>query len=78
MFELSRQHRVVLDSQFANVFLAMSILEGVGKQLDPHVDVLKTALPYTIRAVKKLYLARKIQGQSRGDGREDAISELVS
>ncbi|KEP66389.1 UNVERIFIED_CONTAM: ABC1 family protein [Hammondia hammondi] len=78
MFELSRQHRVVLDSQFANVFLAMSILEGVGKQLDPHVDVLKTALPYTIRAVKKLYLSRKIQGQSRVDGREDAISERVS
>ncbi|CBZ52952.1 hypothetical protein NCLIV_027410 [Neospora caninum Liverpool] len=73
MFELSRQHRVVLDSQFANVFLAISILEGVGKQLDPNVDILKTALPYTIQAVKKLYLSKR--GRVARGARENVSDE---
>ncbi|PFH37930.1 hypothetical protein BESB_002710 [Besnoitia besnoiti] len=75
MLDLSRRHRVVLDSQFANVFLAISILEGVGKQLDPHVDILKTALPYTVRAARNLYLSKTRRRQVPMESEEDSRRE---
>lgn len=48
------------------IFLAISILDGVEKQLDPNLDVLKTSLPYALRAVKSLYIKNKSAANAEG------------
>ncbi|KAJ1983122.1 hypothetical protein H4R34_001471 [Dimargaris verticillata] len=40
-----RQHHVKLEGDFVNVVISILILEGIGRQLDPDVDLLKVALP---------------------------------
>jgi ubiquinone biosynthesis protein len=45
-----RKHRVQVDPSFTVVQLAMLVAEGVGKQLDPTLDVLGTVAPYLAQA----------------------------
>ncbi|RKP37020.1 hypothetical protein BJ085DRAFT_13857 [Dimargaris cristalligena] len=40
-----RQHHVKLEGDFVNVVISILILEGIGRQLDPELDLLKVALP---------------------------------
>ncbi|KAJ1656446.1 hypothetical protein IWQ61_003983 [Dispira simplex] len=40
-----RQHHVKLEGRFVNVVLSILILEGIGRQLDPNLDLLKVSLP---------------------------------
>ncbi|KAJ1904795.1 hypothetical protein IWQ60_012394, partial [Tieghemiomyces parasiticus] len=40
-----RQHHVKLEGDFVNVIISILILEGIGRQLDPNIDLLKVALP---------------------------------
>ncbi|KAJ1722121.1 hypothetical protein LPJ53_003416 [Coemansia erecta] len=46
-----RAHHVRLAPEFVNVVLAMFVLEGVGRALDPDTDVLSAALPLLRRWV---------------------------
>ena len=39
-----RHHRVKLDSNFVSVVVSISLLEGIGRQLDPEIDIFKEAL----------------------------------
>ncbi|KAF8820656.1 ABC1 family protein [Cardiosporidium cionae] len=43
---LSRQYQVELDSKFVAVLSAILVLDGVGHQLDPHLDILLSAIPF--------------------------------
>lgn len=43
-------HKVKLDSQFVSILIAANILEGVGRSLDPDINILKVALPYVLRS----------------------------
>ncbi|CDJ64454.1 hypothetical protein, conserved [Eimeria necatrix] len=54
MLSLSKKYCVELDPSFVSIVVAMSVLEGVGAQLCPDADVLRTALPYTLMAAKLL------------------------
>jgi ubiquinone biosynthesis protein len=45
-----RRHHVQADPSFTVVQLAMLVAEGVGKQLDPSLDVLACVAPYLVRA----------------------------
>lgn len=45
-----RRHRVQVDPTFTVVQLAMLVAEGVGKQLDPQVDVYATVAPFLAEA----------------------------
>ncbi|PHJ15232.1 abc1 family protein [Cystoisospora suis] len=56
--------RVFCFPRVFQIFLAMSILDGVGKQLDPHADVMKTALPYALTAVKNLFYSSSTSSSS--------------
>lgn len=44
------KHQVKLESRFANIILAMGVVEGLGRQLDPDLDIIQNAAPYVIRA----------------------------
>ncbi|CDJ57299.1 Aarf domain containing kinase 2, related [Eimeria maxima] len=54
MLSVSKKYRVELDPSFVNIVVAMSVLEGVGAQLCPDADVLRTALPYSLMAARLL------------------------
>lgn len=40
-----RGHHVKLEGDFVNVVISILLLEGIGRQLDPELDLLKSALP---------------------------------
>ncbi|RPB23517.1 ABC1-domain-containing protein [Terfezia boudieri ATCC MYA-4762] len=40
-----RQHHVRLEGEFANVVISILLLEGIGRALEPGLDLFKTALP---------------------------------
>ncbi|GMK56789.1 hypothetical protein CspeluHIS016_0306290 [Cutaneotrichosporon spelunceum] len=40
-----RQHHVKLEGDFVNTVLSILLLEGIGRQLDPNMDLFKSALP---------------------------------
>jgi aarF domain-containing kinase len=42
------RHQVKLESRFVGVIIAIGVLEGVGRRLDPDVDVLAVAAPYVV------------------------------
>lgn len=48
------KHQVKLESRFASVIVAMGVVEGLGRQLDPNIDLLTRATPYVMRAALML------------------------
>jgi aarF domain-containing kinase len=40
-----RQHHVKMEADFINTVISMLLLEGIGRQLDPELDLFKSALP---------------------------------
>ena len=56
VFRTLRDHRVKLDANFASVILAIMILEGLGRSLDPNMDLVWKATPYIMESrLKELY-----------------------
>ena len=47
---LCYRHQVRLESRYVSVLIAIGIVEGLGRQLAPDIDILKTAAPFVIRA----------------------------
>ncbi|KXN73221.1 ABC1-domain-containing protein, partial [Conidiobolus coronatus NRRL 28638] len=45
VFSMVRNHRVKLEGEFVNVVMSIMILEGVGRTLDPELDLFREALP---------------------------------
>ncbi|NP_001229590.1 aarF domain containing kinase 2-like [Strongylocentrotus purpuratus] len=45
LFALMIHHKVKLESNFASIILAIMVLEGLGRSLDPNLDILKAAKP---------------------------------
>jgi ubiquinone biosynthesis protein len=46
-----RRHRVQIDPVYTVVNIAVLVAEGLGKQLDPSVDLVEMAFPYLVRAI---------------------------
>lgn len=74
-----RRHRVQIDPVFTVVNLALLVSEGLGKQLDPDVDLVAMAFPYLMRALafapEGKPPLREIPGETRlatDDGRRSA------
>uniref|UniRef100_A0A7S1GYA7 ABC1 atypical kinase-like domain-containing protein n=2 Tax=Hemiselmis andersenii TaxID=464988 RepID=A0A7S1GYA7_HEMAN len=44
-FSLACTHRVKIESNFASICIAIMVLEGVGRRLDPTLDILNAAIP---------------------------------
>ena len=51
MMNVLRRHRVQIDPVFTVVNLAMLVAEGLGKQLDPSLDLIAEATPYLAKAL---------------------------
>ncbi|ORY49008.1 ABC1-domain-containing protein [Rhizoclosmatium globosum] len=64
VFGMVRTHHVRLEGDFANVGVAVMLVEGVGRQLDPGVDLLEEVRGVVIRewvlAVGDLYAVRAV------------------
>jgi aarF domain-containing kinase len=56
MMGILRRHRVRVNAVFTMVNIAMAVTEGIGKQLDPRLDLMNEALPFfaRLRAAAKL------------------------
>lgn len=45
VMNMVRDHHVKLEGDFVNVVVSILLLEGIGRQLDPSLDLLKSAIP---------------------------------
>ena len=45
MLSSSLNHHVSIDTRFVNMFMSVSILEGVGRQLDKNLNIISASLP---------------------------------
>lgn len=50
MMNVLRRHRVQVDPVFTTVQVAVLVAEGLGKQLDPRIDLVTLAVPYLVGA----------------------------
>jgi len=48
IFEILRKHRLRADASFTTINIAMIVVEGLGKSLDPDMDILQAAQPHLI------------------------------
>lgn len=53
------KYQVKLESKFISVVLAIGVLEGLGRRLNPDVDLMLTASPYIARAAAQMLLPKK-------------------
>lgn len=51
MMNILRRHRVQIDPSFTVVNIALLVAEGLGKQLDPSIDLVPLAMPYLSQAM---------------------------
>ncbi|XP_030093653.1 uncharacterized aarF domain-containing protein kinase 2 [Serinus canaria] len=49
VFKLLMTHKVKLESNFASIIFAIMVLEGLGRSLDPELDILEAAKPLLIK-----------------------------
>ncbi|CAM9269164.1 unnamed protein product [Ectocarpus fasciculatus] len=50
IFRLCLKHEVKLESKFARTLIAIAVLEGVGRSLDPDLNLLTASLPVVLKA----------------------------
>ncbi len=48
VFGVLHRHRVKLEANYASVILAIMVLEGLGRTLDPDLDLIMRATPYLL------------------------------
>ena len=48
VFNVLRYHRVKLEPNFTSVIISIMVLEGLGRTLDPDMDLLWAAAPFLI------------------------------
>ena len=62
------ENNVKLDSKFVSIMLALGVMEGMGRRLDPDVDLLKAAAPQVLKASAKFaayYAAKTLREAQR-------------
>ncbi|TMW55168.1 hypothetical protein Poli38472_013930 [Pythium oligandrum] len=51
VMELCCNHQVKLEGKYASIVISIAVLEGVGRKLDPDLDVLSVALPIIVQSL---------------------------
>ena len=64
MLGILRRHRVRVNPSFTIVNIAIAVTEGIGKQLDPELDLMSEALPYFLAHPSDRPPARRGLGHS--------------
>lgn len=54
VFRLLMTHEVKLESNFASIMFAILVLEGLGRSLDPKIDILEAARPLLVKSAVSL------------------------
>ncbi|XP_069823695.1 uncharacterized aarF domain-containing protein kinase 2 [Dendropsophus ebraccatus] len=54
VFQLLMTHKVKLESNFASIVFAILVLEGLGRSLDPEIDILEAAKPLLVKSAASL------------------------
>ncbi|XP_040197625.1 uncharacterized aarF domain-containing protein kinase 2 [Rana temporaria] len=54
VFRLLMTHEVKLESNFASIVFAILVLEGLGRSLDPKIDILEAARPLLVKSAASL------------------------
>jgi aarF domain-containing kinase len=57
VLQLCFVHQVKLEARYVSVIVALGVLEGLGRQLDPDIDILKLAVPYVLHAAASYSLS---------------------
>ena len=50
VFSTLIKHRVRLDANFSSVIISIAIVEGLGRALDPNLDLIPKTIPYLIKS----------------------------
>jgi len=50
VLQACRTHRVLLEARFAGTVAAVAVLEGLGRSLDPELDIIQAATPVVLKA----------------------------
>ena len=62
-----REHHVKMEGDFVNTVISVLLLEGIGRQLDPRMDLFKSALPILRQLGRQVSAKDAIQEGSRGN-----------
>lgn len=62
-----RQHHVKMEGDFVNTVISILLLEGIGRQLDPNLDLFKAALPILRQLGRQLRNTDAISQVPKGD-----------
>ncbi|RIA93611.1 hypothetical protein C1645_722542 [Glomus cerebriforme] len=66
VLQMVRHHHVKLEGDFINIIISILLLEGIGRQLDPTMDLLKSALP----------IFRELGAKGSGKGVFEGIKDI--
>ncbi|KZT75012.1 ABC1-domain-containing protein, partial [Daedalea quercina L-15889] len=62
-----RQHHVKMEADFVNTVISILLLEGIGRQLDPGLDLFKSALPILRQLGRQMSTQETIQQLPSGN-----------
>lgn len=62
-----RTHHVKLEGDFVNTVISILLLEGIGRQLDPNMDLFKSALPILRQLGRQMGTREAISAVPRGN-----------
>jgi aarF domain-containing kinase len=62
-----REHHVKMEGDFVNTVISVLLLEGIGRQLDPGMDLFKSALPILRQLGRQVSAKDAIQEGPRGN-----------
>ncbi|KAH9835937.1 ABC1 family-domain-containing protein [Rhodofomes roseus] len=62
-----RQHHVKMEADFVNTVISILLLEGIGRQLDPGLDLFKSALPILRQLGRQMSTQETIQKMPSGN-----------
>lgn len=62
-----RQHHVKLEGDFVNTVISILLLEGIGRQLDPEMDLFKSALPILRQVGRQMGTREAIAAVPKGN-----------
>lgn len=46
---IARENRVKIEGSYASLIVSMGLLEGLGRQLDPSLSLIKESIPFLLR-----------------------------
>ena len=59
-----REHHVKMEADFVNTVISILLLEGIGRQLDPEMDLFKSALPILRNVGRQMSHTQKVSAKN--------------